>query len=101
MFLAARPPSYFAQYPGQFRVVSSAGAPTGVTTTLALASKFMSDVVCEFNLAAIELQPTENLTAFTKPTTATAPTLVRTGTGNINVAAAGDIDLRNGVDADL
>lgn len=71
---------------------------TGVETTLSLATKFMSYVASNFGQLAQDYRPPREVIS-TQTTYATAPTLVRTGTGNIEIAAAGQIDLSNGAQA--
>ena len=71
---------------------------SGVETSLALATKFMNYVASNFGVLSQEYRPPREVVA-SQPTYATAPTLVRTGTGNIDIAAAGQIDLSNGAQA--
>jgi len=67
-----------------------------VTTTLDVAAQFMAYVSDHFSkLAPYYAAPRETGVAV-NPTYAVAPSLVRTGNGAIQVAAPGDIDLRNG-----
>lgn len=97
--LSGEATAFFANYAGQYQFVTSKSGVTGVTTTLALAAKFMSEVVApNFGAIAGDYKP-PNPKPFTKDTTATTRTVIRTGDGNIQVAAAGDIDLRNGATA--
>ncbi len=66
-----------------------------VTTTLATASDFMTYVSENFGaIAPFYKAPLEKVA--TQETYAVAPTLVRTGTGSIEIAASGTIDLQNG-----
>jgi filamentous hemagglutinin family protein len=88
--LAALAAQFFAAYPGQAQISGS-----GVTTKLSLAADFMAYVSANFTkVAATYIPPKEQVN--TKTVYATAPTLVRTGAGDIQIAASGDIDLRNG-----
>lgn len=91
---------FFAEFPDQHQlIVDRNGAPTGVTTTLELAARFFAEVVAP-NFGQLVGGP--GLYGDPRPvltrgeTTAYTQTLVRTGAGNIEVAAAQDIDLRNG-----
>ncbi|MBV9570043.1 MAG: filamentous hemagglutinin family protein [Alphaproteobacteria bacterium] len=86
---------FFAQYPDQFQIFQSKGA-FGISTSLNLAAKFMAQAVApDFSQFKGEYKPPKP-PVITKPTTAYVRTLVRTGTGNIDLAAAGNIDLTNG-----
>jgi filamentous hemagglutinin family protein len=72
-----------------------------INTSLGEAARFMSFVSANFAEIAPDYKaPSETPNATTplvpKPTYAVAPTLVRTGTGSIQVAASGNIDLSNG-----
>ena len=88
--LAALAAQFFAAYPGQAQITS-----TGVTTSLSLAADFMAFVSTNFGQIAPNYRaPTEH--PYTRTTYATAPTLVRTGDGDIQIAASGDINLQNG-----
>lgn len=93
--LEATAASYFAQYPGQYTFAgTNKAAPTGVTTSLTLASGYIQRVAAEW--AALKTDYTAPSTT-TAPATATTATLIRTGTGSISLAAAGDLNLQNGV----
>jgi filamentous hemagglutinin family protein len=96
--LQAKANYYFAANGGSsFDFVGPPGAPTGVTTTLSLASAFLSEVSADF----AALQPfyrAPNVTTVTRPTTVSTSTLVRTGSGDILIAASANIDLRNGAE---
>lgn len=82
--------TFFASHPGEAKLGAN-----GVSTTLSLAAKFMVYVSANFDqIAPNYAAPAEHVSS--QFTYATAPTLVRTGTGAIQVAASGDIDLRNG-----
>ena len=95
-FLSAQAPAYFAAFPGEYQLVDSSGTLAGVTTTLAHAADFMRDVLAaNFGNLSGEFAPPKPVQV-TRDTTAYARTLVRTGTGSIAVAAAGDINLQNG-----
>src|SRR5207253_7789288 len=68
----------------------------GITTTLKLASEFMTNVVAaNFSSLKNDYNPPKPK-VITSPTTALTRTLVRSGTGDISLAAAGNIDLTNG-----
>jgi len=94
--LANDAPSFFAAYPDQFQMVKTSKTVTGVTTTLAIAATFIEDVISGNFISIVGNYNPPKSKAVTKPTTATVTALVRTGSGNIDVAAAGDIDLKNG-----
>ncbi|HEY1710349.1 MAG TPA: filamentous hemagglutinin family protein [Rhizomicrobium sp.] len=95
-FLINAAPAFFAQHGNQYELEGTAARPTGISTTLALAAEFMSEVLAP-NFDALKSNfRTPAVTTVKTPTTAFSQTLVRTGTGSINVAAAQDIDLRNG-----
>jgi filamentous hemagglutinin family protein len=91
--LTAQARQFFSGYSGQYQFTKSRGAITGVTTSVALAAEFFSST--NFGAIASGYKPPKT-PIITKPTTVTVPTLVRTGTGNIAVAAASDINLQNG-----
>jgi len=91
--LAQRAAAFFAQHPGEFTPVGPAKAPTGISTTLELAGAFLTQVAGDWaTLKAGYSAPRPTTPA---RTTVTTTTLMRTGTGSIALAAAGDIDLRN------
>lgn len=97
-FLRARALAYFgAQTAGTYRYEGGSTNPTAVSTTAALAEAFLTEI--EADLTALVLDPATGIVSggsSQTPTTAYVRTLVRTGTGDINIAAAGDVDLRNG-----
>ncbi|HTT83936.1 MAG TPA: filamentous hemagglutinin family protein [Rhizomicrobium sp.] len=92
--------NFLAEYEGDYTTVTSGSTITGIETTLNLANLFMLDVI-EPDFAAkngiisyYTSLPSEH------PNTNTATeyytTLVRTGTGSIDMAASGDINLQDG-----
>lgn len=89
---------FFARQPiGTYRFDGGTINPTAVNTSAALAEAFLASI--EPELTAIALDPDTGLVtggASQQPTIAYVRSLVRTGTGSIAVAAAGDVDLRNG-----
>ncbi|HUO99045.1 MAG TPA: filamentous hemagglutinin family protein [Rhizomicrobium sp.] len=89
--------AFFAGHSGKYEFVTSGTSVTGVKTTLGLAAAFFASVVAPnfSSVSSAYVAPAKSVV--TKPTTATVSTLIRTGTGDIAVAAAGDVDLRNGV----
>ena len=91
-------PQFFGSYTGHYQFIQNGTNITGVTTTLAIASQFLQQVIAT-NFAngdfTASYKPPKS-TPVKQPTTATIETLVRSGTGNIAVAAAGDINLENG-----
>jgi filamentous hemagglutinin family protein len=86
---------FFNANHSQSQLVTSRSGVTGLTTTLALAAEFMATVSNNFAQispgykAPKEVIPTQTIYA-------TAPTLIRTGTGDIQLAASQDINLSNG-----
>ncbi|HWA92167.1 MAG TPA: filamentous hemagglutinin family protein [Rhizomicrobium sp.] len=95
-FIQDQIPVFFADDPDGYQILSSGSKVSGVTTSLQLAAEFMAQVVAPgFSDFKDEYKPPKP-TVITKPTTAVYRTLVRTGTGDIQMAAATDIDLTNG-----
>lgn len=92
--LAQRAVAFFAQHPGAFTFTGPANAPTGVSTSLDLAGAFLTEFASNWASLKSGYSPPRQTTP-ARVTVATAP-LIRTGTGSIALAAAGDIDLRNG-----
>jgi hypothetical protein len=91
--LLALAQSFLAKHPGKFTFTQNGKKITGVNTTVALAADFFSTI----NFGAVDSSYKPPKATIAKaPTTATYNTLVRTGTGSIAVAAAGDINLQNG-----
>lgn len=84
---------FFGTLSGQFQFTKDGKTVTGVTTTVGLAAQFFSSSNFEAVAAHYRAPKTH---VVTKPTTTTVATLIRTGTGNIAVAAAHNIDMRNG-----
>ncbi|PLR06917.1 hypothetical protein CFHF_23690 [Caulobacter flavus] len=94
-FLSQNARAYFAQYPGRYTLSGPANAPTGVSTTLELAAGFLKLAAGSWSTLKTSYTPPRSTT--TPPvTTVQTAALIRTGTGSIGLAAAGDIDLRNG-----
>uniref|UniRef100_B0T7Q0 Filamentous haemagglutinin family outer membrane protein n=1 Tax=Caulobacter sp. (strain K31) TaxID=366602 RepID=B0T7Q0_CAUSK len=92
--LAQRALAFLAQHPGEVALTGPANAPTGVSTSLSLAGAFLAQFANDWpTLKANYSAPRASTPS---PTTVTTTTLMRTGTGSITLAAAGDIDLRNG-----
>ena len=110
-FLRERAALFFADKPGEFQLFGPAGAPTALTASLTRLTEFLAYVDLDLpatpgmaaspglstRLAAGQLGYAP-LTAFA-PNSVNAPTqyvrsLVRTGSGSIDIAAAGDVDLR-------
>ncbi|WP_196221854.1 filamentous haemagglutinin family protein [Sphingobium sp. CAP-1] len=96
--LKAKAIAFFkTQKAGTFRYDGAATNPTAVSTTATLAEQFLASI--QEDLTAVILDPSTGLVSTGTPqnvTTAIVRTLVRTGTGAIQVAAAGDVDLTNG-----
>ncbi len=94
-FLLNAANAFFANYPDQFQLFDSKSL-TGVATTLSLAARFMAEAVApDFSEFKGEYKPPKD-PIISKPTTAYARTLVRSGTGSIDLAASGNIDMTNG-----
>jgi filamentous hemagglutinin family protein len=79
--------------PGDSLTVARNG---NITTDLRTAAAFVQYVSNNFAQAAADYSPPSEAGIATPITYATAPTLVRTGTGSIDIVASGAIDLRNG-----
>jgi len=94
--LRAKAKAFFeANGAGNYDLIGLSTAPTGVTTTLSLASAFLKEVSADFaSLSPFYRAPRP--TTVVRPTTISTSTLVRTGTGDILIAASANIDLRNG-----
>lgn len=96
--LKAKAIAFFAGRPrNSYRFVGAAANPSEVSTTAAVAEQFLLSIEAE--LTALALDPATGLItggSGQTPTTAIVRSLVRTGTGSITIAAAGDVDLRNG-----
>ena len=86
---------FFGQNPNTSQLLGSGAQPTGLTTTLALAADFMATVSANFAQISAGYRPPREVLAH-GTFYATAPTLIRTGTGDIQLAASLDIDLSNG-----
>jgi hypothetical protein len=79
----------------QYQLITFGKTVSGVAMPLKLASQFLTDVVAA-NFSTLKSDykaPKPKIE--TKPTNGFTQTLVRTGTGNIELAAAGNIDMRN------
>ena len=92
--LAQRAAAFFASHPGEYTFTGPVNAPTGVSTTLNLAGAFLSLVSNDW--AALKGAYTPPRPPTPAATTIVTAPVIRTGTGSIAMAAAGDIDLRNG-----
>ncbi|WP_165190139.1 filamentous haemagglutinin family protein [Caulobacter soli] len=92
--LSQRAVAFFAQHPGEYTFAGPANAPTGVSTSLALMGAFLTEFAADWSSLKSAYTPPQVIT----PASASVvtATLIRTGTGSIALAAAGDIDLRNG-----
>ncbi|MGC1302542.1 MAG: filamentous hemagglutinin family protein, partial [Caulobacteraceae bacterium] len=88
--------SFFSAHKGQFAFTGPTTAPTGVRTTLSLEVQFLQQVSADWPALKAFYSPGGASTASNAAQTVTVSTLIRTGTGSISLAAAGDIDLRNG-----
>ncbi|HEY2446612.1 MAG TPA: filamentous hemagglutinin family protein [Rhizomicrobium sp.] len=89
--------SFLNMYPGQYSTISGNNGVDGITTKLNIANLFMLDFI-EPNFSTILAQGAytpPNSKVLKTPITATFMTLIRTGTGFIDVAAAQDINLQN------
>jgi filamentous hemagglutinin family protein len=93
-FLINQAATFFA--PDQYQLIVQGRQITGITTSLKLASEFIANVYsANFSSLVGDYKPPKPQ-VITTPTTAQTRTLVRSGTGNIGLAAAGNIDLTNG-----
>ncbi len=97
-FLKAKATEYFgARAAGTYRFEGSASNPTAVSAKAEDVAAFLTSIEAE--LTALALDPATGLVSGgggQAATEAIVRTLVRTGTGDINIAAAGNVDLRNG-----
>ncbi|MBV9994452.1 MAG: filamentous hemagglutinin family protein [Caulobacteraceae bacterium] len=73
----------------------------GISTTLSVATEFMKFVSDNFSTVAPFFRAPAESGIFPRTTYATTSTLIRTGTGAINLAASGTVDLRNGASPEL
>lgn len=95
-FILSQIPIYFADEPDQFQIISNGSNVSGVATRLDLAAQFVADVIAaNFSTFKDQYKPPKP-EVITKETIAATRTLVRSGTGDIEMAAATDIDLTNG-----
>jgi len=111
-YLVAQANAFFAAHPGQFTTEfvpgttfdPATGLPVqiqAVSTTLALAGQFLNQIAAGYG-QLIANQATGDAPPVSTPTLGVAQpynfvrTRVRTGTGGISIAAAGDIDTTNG-----
>ena len=95
LFLNAQATRFFATRPGRFGL--DARGNTAVATTLEIAGQFLQSIASEYVAeygAVLAARPVVVLPG--RSTTQYVRTRVRTGTGSIAIAAAGDIDLTNG-----
>jgi filamentous hemagglutinin family protein len=86
---------FFNANQSQSQLVTSRSGTTGLTTTLALAAEFMATVSNNFAQISSGYKPPKEVVP-NQTIYATAPTLIRTGTGDIQLAASEDINLSNG-----
>ncbi len=101
-FLVDRATSYFAAYPAQAVFGTAPDGSTTVSTRLDLAGGFVQSIAADYN--ALITSGAGGYAPPTVPSPTATPTFVtnyvrtrvRTGTGSIAVAAAGDIDTSNG-----
>ena len=95
-FLIGQIPLFFEDHSDEYQIITQGKNVAGVTTKLELAAQFLADVVAG-NFAAFKSDwAPPKPKVITKETTAYVRTLVRTGTGDIALAAATDIDLTGG-----
>ena len=87
---------FFDANQGQSQLVNSGSTVTGLTTTLALAAQFMATGVEQLLPDREQLYPTQGSRYLVRRSTPPPQTLIRTGTGTIQLAASQDIDLSNG-----
>ena len=82
--------------PDQYQLIPKGHKIQGVSMTLKLASEFIAEAYsANFSSLVGDFKPPKPH-VITTPTTALTRTLVRSGTGDISLAAAGNIDLTNG-----
>ncbi len=96
-FLRTRVRAFVAAHPTEAKVSGTPVVPTALNTTVELADSFLTSI--ENELAAIVEDPSSGaLPKLTGggQTVATVRNYVRTGTGDIRLAAAGAVDLRDG-----
>jgi len=99
-FIRQRAAAFFADYPGQSQMFGPGGG-TIITAGIELLARFLASIDADFSAGVA------NGTLGYPPLTATPPagvnttvsvrSLIRTGSGNIEIAAARDVDLRNTV----
>ncbi|MEI9930395.1 MAG: hypothetical protein WDM89_07525 [Rhizomicrobium sp.] len=95
-FLLGQIPTFFQDNPNQYQYITQGKNVEGITTSLQEAAKFLADVVAGNFAQFKDDWKAPKTKVVTKPTTVDYRTLVRTGTGDISMAAATDIDLTNG-----
>lgn len=107
-FLRDRAATFFADHPGEFTttlggVVNNPTNPRQIVrynTTLGLVTEFLEsvapEIVAAFQNPADPLDIRPNSSGGASGPQVTVPNLIRTGTGSIDLAATGKIDLRNG-----
>ncbi len=103
-FIRSRATAFFSSHPGEYQFFGPAGARTIVTAGFQLLTQFIASIDADFSaglangtlgyapLAPFAPTQLSNVNAY-------ARSLVRTGSGSIDVAAASDVDLRNGATA--
>ncbi len=105
-FLRQRATLFFAGKPGQYQFFGPASAPTLVASSLSLLTEFLGYLDTDLpgnagfstRLAqgSLGYAPLIGFTpGFVSSPTSFVRSLIRTGSGSIDVAAAGDVDLRN------
>ncbi len=89
---------FIAAHPDDARLLGTVKAPTGIATTLELAAEFLkSSSAIDLLAASLGGSAGDGVgNRFLGDDTVNVRTLVRTGTGSIDIAAAGNVDLTNG-----
>ncbi len=107
-FMRAAAAEFFADYPGQVQFLGPVNRPTGFSAPLALVIQFLESrdasglalvdrFAAQVASGSFGYNPPQSLGTIDPPgNVARTRSLVRTGTGSIDVAAAADIDLRDG-----
>ncbi len=94
---------FLSEYPGQFQLFTGKNGTDAISTTLSIANQFMLQVMAPpkyiADILAAGYTPPKCCKLAKAVTYDHYMTLVRTGTGFIDIAAALDINLQNGLDA--
>jgi len=91
--------NFLTQYSGDYQVYGSTDSPTAISMNLFDAVQFMQDVIEPNILGILQYSTFPKINLNSNTATANYETLIRTGTGSIDIAAAQDINLQNGQSA--